>query len=294
MNKEESLLVSRKYFASDLEKGIQEVREHYRAVKGIPQDGTCVFFAPGNELKEAEFCLDSVRKGVREFLLKYSAPTSLSPKAPALDQYTTIISVQHGSEAETFIRSQLQEKEWLGHVILVNNEHNEHLTAMASSDMGIIYDGQLIASAAACHLPTMVLANLRMHHQWFSDLYNRWWTPMNIIADNNIYPELIGGEAWHGKIADTLAEWYVKPEIRYDMVRKMEYFLKDSMSFKPLDRNVVRSRDLVVDREPYDEFKDPFRQIAHHLWRDIQAYELRTKSSIPNLSSLNVEVPKLY
>jgi hypothetical protein len=64
-----------------------------------------VFFAPGNEVKEAEFCLDSVRKGIREFLLKYSAPTSLSPKAPALDQYTTVISVQAGSEAEGYIRS---------------------------------------------------------------------------------------------------------------------------------------------------------------------------------------------
>lgn len=55
---------------------------------------------------------------------------------------------------------------------------------------------------------------------------------MNIIADNNIYPELIGGEAWFGKIADTIAEWYVKPEIRYDMIRKWEYFLKDAMSYK--------------------------------------------------------------
>lgn len=294
LSKEESLLVSKKYFGSELEKGIQEVREKWRAAHNIPQDGTTVFFAPGNELKEAEFCMDSVRKGIKEFLLKYSAPTSLSPKAPALDQYTTIISVQHGSEAESFIRSQLQEKEWFGRVIVVTDEDNEHFSAMASSDMGIIYDGQLIGSAAACHLPTMVLANLRMHHQWFSDLYNRWWTPMNIIADNNIYPELIGGEVWHGKIADTLAEWYVKPEIRYDMVRKMEYFLKDAMSYKPLDRSVVRTRDLVISGETYDEFKDPFRQVAHHLWRDIQNYELRVRPSIPHLSALNVEVPKLY
>jgi len=192
------------------------------------------------------------------------------------------------------VRQFIQEKEWLGRVIIVTNEDNEHFNAMAASDMGIIYDGQLIASAAACHLPTMVLANLRMHHQWFSDLYNRWWTPMNIIADNNIYPELIGGEVWHGKVADTLAEWYVKPEIRYDMVRKMEYFLKDSLSFKPLDRNVVKGRDLVISGEAYDEFKDPFRQIAHHLWADIQAYELRVSAPIPHLSALNAEVPKLY
>ena len=259
--KEESLLISRKYFSADLETAINSVRTDFRTRHHLPQDGTVVFFAPGNEIKEATFCLDSVRRGIREFLLKYSSPTSLSPKAPELEKYTTVISVQSGSEAEQYIRSFVQEKEWFGRVIIITNEDNEHFNAMAAADMGIVYYGQMIASAAACHLPTMVLANLRMHHQWFSDLYNRWWTPINIIADNNIYPEIIGGEAWFGKIADTLAEWYVRPETRYDMIRKMEYFLKDSMSYKPLDRSVVRSRDLILagDGQAYDEFKDPFR-----------------------------------
>jgi len=99
---------------------------------------------------------------------------------------------------------------------------------------------------------------------------------MNIIADNNIYPELIGGEAWFGKIADSLAEWYLKPEIRYDLVRKWEFFLKDAMSYKQLDRSVVKSKELVLnDGQAYDEFKDPFRQVAQHLWNDIKNYDLK-------------------
>ena len=254
-----------------------------------------MFFAPGNEVKEAQFCMDSVRRGLREFLFKYSSPSSLSPKAPALDQYTTVISVQRGSDAETYIREFVAEKEWLGRVIVVTNEDNEHFSAMAASDMGIAYDGQMIASAAACHLPTMVLINMRMHHQWWSDLYNRWWTPLNILADANLYPEYIGGEAWFGKIADTLGEWYIKPEVRYDMVRKMEYFLKDALTYKPLDRTVVRSRDLILaDGQAYDEFKDPFRQVAHHLWADIQNYELRGVTHHPNLGTLNAQIPKLF
>jgi hypothetical protein len=80
------------------------VRVDFRQRHGLPQDGTVIFFAPGNEVKEAQFCLDSVRRGIREFLLKYSAPTSLSPKAPALEVYTTVISVQRGSEAEQYVR----------------------------------------------------------------------------------------------------------------------------------------------------------------------------------------------
>jgi len=54
---------------------------------------------------------------------------------------------------------------------------------------------------------------------------------MNIIADNNIYPELIGGEAWFGKIADSIADWYLKPDTRYIMIRKFDGFLQEAMSY---------------------------------------------------------------
>lgn len=130
---------------------------------------------------------------------------------------------------------------------------------MSASDVGLAYDGQLVGAAAACHLPTMVLIKMRMHHQWFSDLYNQWWNNMNIIADNNIYPELIGGEAWYGKICDTLAEWYIKPEIRFDMIRKWEYFLKDAMSYKKINREEIHTRDIILaDGQSYDQYQDPF------------------------------------
>jgi hypothetical protein len=48
--------------------------------------------------------LENVRKGIKEFLLKYSSPTSLSPKAPALSQYTTVLSIHRGSDAEKKIK----------------------------------------------------------------------------------------------------------------------------------------------------------------------------------------------
>jgi lipid A disaccharide synthetase len=176
-------------------------------------------------------------------------------------------------------------------VIFVTESNNEHLDAMASSDMGIVYDGQMVSSAVACHLPTMVLVQMRMHHQWFHDFYNRYWNDMNILADNNINPELIGGEAWYGKICDTLAEWYVKPEIRFRKIGQWEHFLKDSLSFNPLDRSKVRSKDLVLkDGESYDEFKDPFKQVAKHIWRDVQAYELKGGQSCQDFSSFNCQV----
>lgn len=44
--------------------------------------------------------MENIRKGVKEFLLKYSAPTSLSLKAPPLDKYVTVLSLHKGSEGE--------------------------------------------------------------------------------------------------------------------------------------------------------------------------------------------------
>lgn len=84
---------------------------------------------------------------------------------------------------------------------------------------------------------------------------------MNLIADNNIYAEMIGGEAWWGKICDNLGQWYVKPDVRYDLIRKWEYFLKGAMSYQNVDRTVhTKSRDIILaDGQAYDEFKDPFR-----------------------------------
>mmetsp|Transcript_13058 Transcript_13058/g.9450 ORF Transcript_13058/g.9450 Transcript_13058/m.9450 type:complete len:335 (-) Transcript_13058:90-1094(-) len=162
--REGSLLVNRSYFGADMEKAIEGVRRDFRSRHNIAENATVIFVAPGNEVNEAEFAMENVRKGVREFLLKYSAPTSLSPKAPPLDHYVTVISLHKGSRGEQFVKQYLQDEEWLGRLVIVNNEGNEHINAMAGSDMGIVYDGQMVSAAAACHLPTMVLIDMRLHH----------------------------------------------------------------------------------------------------------------------------------
>lgn len=159
-----SLLTSKRYFASELETGIDKIRQEWREAHNMSEDQTVIFFAPGNEKVEAEFSMETARKGVKEFLLKYSAPTSMSAKALPLANFTTVISLHAGSEGEKYVREYLAENPWHGQVVFVSNEDNQHLDAMCAADMGIIYDGQMISSAAACHLPTMNLFKMRMHH----------------------------------------------------------------------------------------------------------------------------------
>ena len=162
--KDDHLLTNRRYFASDMEKAIEEIKNKFRAKHNIKSDAHVIFLAPGNEKNEVEFCIENLRKGVKEFLLKYSSPTSLSPKALPLDgNFVTILSLHKGSEGEEYAKNYFRDNDWTGKLIVVTNEENQHYDAMASSNFGFIYDGQMVSSANALHLPVNCLINMRMH-----------------------------------------------------------------------------------------------------------------------------------
>ena len=98
---------------------------------------------------------------------------------------------------------------------------------------------------------------------------------MNIIADRNVYPELIGGEAWFGKVADTLGEWYIKPDQRYVFIRNFDGFVQEGMSYKEIERSKVRTRDIILeDGNAYNVYQDPFYVATKKIWADMQAYEV--------------------
>jgi hypothetical protein len=156
--KDNHLLTNKRYFSTDIEKGVLELRDKFRADNNIEPNAYSIFIAPGNEKNETEWCLENLRKGVKEFLLKYSAPTSLSPKALPLEpNFVTIISTHKGSKGEQHIKEYLAENEWTGRVVMVTDKDNQHYDAMAASDFGFVYDGQMVSSANALHLPVNCL-----------------------------------------------------------------------------------------------------------------------------------------
>ena len=95
--------MNKRYFASDVEKAVEGIRQDWRKKNNIAEDSHVIFLAPGNEKNETEFSMNTLRKGVKEFLLKYSYPTSLSPKALPLDNFVTVISVHAGSDGEAYV-----------------------------------------------------------------------------------------------------------------------------------------------------------------------------------------------
>lgn len=209
------MLTNKRYFASDIETGVRQIRTNFRTQNQIDDSAYAIFIAPGNEKNEVEFCMENLRKGVKEFLLKYSAPTSLSAKALPLEgNFVTILSLHEGSEGEKWVKEYLSKTEWTGRILVVSDKNNQHFDAMASSDFGLIHDGQMVSSANALNLPTNTLFHMRMHHQYYNRLFNRWWNDMNLICDRDVNEELIGGQAWWGKICDTIADNYINPNAR--------------------------------------------------------------------------------
>ena len=65
-------LANKRYFATEMERGIESLRETFRTENNIDPNAHVIFLSPGNERSEAEFCMETLRKGVKEFLLKYS------------------------------------------------------------------------------------------------------------------------------------------------------------------------------------------------------------------------------
>ena len=106
--KEDYLLVNKNYFSGEMETAINQIRQNFRQQNEINQDAYSIFLAPGNEKAEVEFTMDNLRKGVKEFLLKYSAPTSMSPKALSLEEnFVTILSLHAGSPGEQWVKEYL-------------------------------------------------------------------------------------------------------------------------------------------------------------------------------------------
>ena len=64
------------------------------------------------------------------------------------------------------------------------------------------------------------------------------------------------------------------------------------MSFKPLDRNEVRSRDLILsDGQAYDQYYDPMLLTARNIMKDLEQYEVNVGHTVSDNSSIRVDIP---
>jgi|TARA_B110001450_G_scaffold247248_1_gene262122 hypothetical protein len=67
------------------------------------------------------------------------------------------------------------------------------------------------------------------------------------------------------------------------------------MSFRPLDRNEVRTKDLVIDGQAFEQYHEPFQLAARHMWADIEGYQSFGAAGhiAGNVSDLGVPVARI-
>ena len=81
----------------------------------------------------------------------------------------------------------------------------------------------------------------------------------------------------------------MKPQYRYDLIRKFDGSLQQALSYVPLDRSVVRTRDLILaDGNAYKEYQDPFYVAATNMMADINAFDEGQFAEQDSLSNANV------
>jgi hypothetical protein len=202
--KENSIIASREHSFDHIEKARLKIKDEFRAKHGIENDATVVFFAPGNTIKENEYTLDAFRRGYNEFIFKHSHPTSLSHYAPPKNMFKIVISIHKGTESEQYVMKYLKDAKFETDVVIVTNENNEHYDGMCASDFGMVYNGQMVSSAATLHLHAVTMQNMNDLHYFWHTWENRWLADINVNADRPAIKEMAAGEFWFGKICETL------------------------------------------------------------------------------------------
>lgn len=202
--KENSVLASRDHSYDHIEKARVKVGEMFRDKHGLSSDATLVFLSPGDTVEENEYTMEPFRRGYNEFILKNSYPTSLSHYAPPKNMFKLVISVHKGTQSEETVRNFLKENQFETDVIVVTNEDNEHFDAICASDFGVVYNGQMVSSAATLHLNFFTMQNMNDLHYFWHTWENRWLADINVNADRPAVKEMAAGEFWFGKICEEL------------------------------------------------------------------------------------------
>lgn len=295
--KEKSILLSRDHALFDIEHAREKVSSEFRRKYQIDEEATVVFFSPGDTISENDYTLEEFRKGYNEFIYKYSSPSSIIPYSPSRSNFKLIVSLHKNTSSEGYVKDYLasSKNNFLTEVIIVtNDENNSHFKAMCASDFGFVYNGQMVSSAAALHLPINTMQDMNDLHYYWHTWENRWLADLNVNADRPVIKEFAAGEFWFGKIANTLSEMHTNTEFRMDQVRVLSPFINEALSIKDNERMEDDERDIKYvtgDMTVYDEFADPIYLMSSKIFKSMGEYknklavtpDLSVVKSIPSI-----------
>jgi hypothetical protein len=115
-------------------------------------------------------------------------------------------------------------------------------------------------------------------HTYFMLLYNNWNNDLNITVNGEIFPELTG-QNFPEKVAEIWEEWYRKPKVRYEYIKKLTNVIP-----KMLPESSETSNEIIQEGLEFKRFANPKSVISSQLVSFIEAYDNSAEFESHNLS----------
>ena len=265
------------HFYSETENFIEHERKTFRTAHEISETATVLYLSPGNKVTEIDWSLPILNKTANEFISQYAEPYNAAPGSPSVSEYCVVIP----SDSSNFdlISSKVKVLGWKSRVIVLENEEQRR-SAQAGSDYSIAYNGDVVFENLVNQLPTIIIENMGKIEFYFVLAWNRFNNDLNIIADGDLFPEIIEGQAHSAKLVDLLNTWHNSPAQRFWPLQGYENILHKLLP--------VKTREMGMGT--HHEYYSPDRLAAQTLWEFIQAvpeqkFAEEENSFIKNLNS---------
>ena len=251
----DSIQMNIDHFYSETETYIESERKTFRRTHGISEAATVLYLSPGNKLEEIKWSVPILNKTTNEFISQHAEPHQSG--SPPESEYWVVIPSD--SSNYDLINSQVKASGWKARVIVLENEEQRR-SAQAGSDYSIAYNGDVVFENLVNQLPTIIIENMGKIEFYFVLAWNRFNNDLNIIADGDLFPEIIEGQAHSAKLVDLLNAWHSSPAQRFWPLQGYENILHKLLP--------VKTREMGMGT--HHEYYSPDRLAAQTLWEFIQ------------------------
>jgi len=227
----DSVFVNRDHFYSETEQYIEAERSHFRKKFEIPENATVLFLAPGNEKGEISWSLPILNETANNFVKEYAKPYSNRLDSQPNDHFSVVIPAEKRVKKQ--IESKVKELNWACRVLTV--EEDDVRSAQAGSDLAICYNGDIVTENLVNQLSTIVIQNMKKVEFYFMLSWNRFTNEANIIADGNLFPEIIEGQCHAEKLNELLTTWYENPAHKFWPLQGFEMYIHSFLPIKSKD-----------------------------------------------------------
>ena len=224
-----SVKVNIDHFYSETEQFIEAERKTFRKTHSIPESATVLFLAPGSHPKEIQWSLPILNKTANEFIQQHAEPYSKNPNAHSIENFCVVIPSNGNSSKQ--VNEIVNVLGWRSRVVILNTEE-ERRSAQAGSDLAICYNGDIVSECLVNQLSTIVIENMRKLEFYFVLAWNRFNNEMNIIADGNLFPEIIEGQCHSVKLVQMLNQWYESPAHKFWPLQGFESHIHKMLPMK--------------------------------------------------------------